>query len=46
MKKHLAIVIALCTLVGALWARVPAIKLTDAWKNKIRKLELQDNKAS
>ena len=38
MKKHIAIVIALCTLAGALCAKVPAIKLTDAWKSKITKL--------
>jgi len=38
MKKHLAIVIALCMLAGALCAGVPAIKLTDAWKSKIKKL--------
>ena len=38
MKRHLAIVIALCTLAGALCAKTPAIKLTDAWKSKIRKL--------
>ena len=38
MKKHLAIVIALCMLAGALYAGVPAIKLTDAWKSKIEKL--------
>jgi len=36
--KHFAIVIFLCTLAGAVWARVPAIKLTDAWKGKIKKL--------
>jgi len=38
MKRHLAIVLALCTLAGALGAKAPTIKLTDAWKGKIRKL--------
>jgi type 1 glutamine amidotransferase len=38
MKRYLTIVIALAALAGALYARVPAIKLTDAWKSKIKKL--------
>ncbi|MCP4376969.1 MAG: ThuA domain-containing protein [bacterium] len=36
--KHFAIVIFLCTLVGAICAKAPVTKLTDAWKSKIRKL--------
>jgi type 1 glutamine amidotransferase len=38
MKKHLAIVILLATLVSTLFAGLRPIKLTDAWKSKIRKL--------
>ena len=38
MKRHLAIVMALCTLAGALGAKAPTVKLTDAWKGKIKKL--------
>jgi len=38
MLKHFAIAASLLVLAGALYARTPAIKLTDAWKSKIRKL--------
>ena len=38
MKKYLAIVISLSMLAGAVWGKARAIKLTDAWKSKIRKL--------
>lgn len=38
MIKRLAIAISLCMLAGALYAKAPAIKLTDDWKGKIRKL--------
>ena len=38
MKKHLAIAILLGTLVSTLFAGLRPIKLTDAWKSKIRKL--------
>ncbi|MBT3200610.1 MAG: ThuA domain-containing protein [Phycisphaerales bacterium] len=38
MKKSLAIVISLCILTTALCAGAPKIKLTDAWKAKIKKI--------